>query len=152
MKVPVCSINIGPIHKKDILKALKSLTGEGHKKEFATILAFDVRVTPEALEFAEESNIKIFTAEIIYRLFDEFTLYMNKCIEERKAAEGNKAVFPCLLEIVKGNIYNNKSPIIIGVNVTAGVLKIGTPLCIPDKQNLRIGHVVSIELNKKPVL
>jgi translation initiation factor 5B len=45
---PVTSINIGPVHKKDILKAMKSLTGEGHKKEFAAILAFDVKVTPEA--------------------------------------------------------------------------------------------------------
>ena len=44
-KVPVCSINIGPVHKKDIMKAVKSLTGEGHLKEFATILAFDVKVT-----------------------------------------------------------------------------------------------------------
>jgi len=48
MKIPVCAINIGPVHKKDVLKASKSLTGEGHLKEFASILAFDVKVTPEA--------------------------------------------------------------------------------------------------------
>src|SRR5687768_17590872 len=28
MKIPVTSINIGPVHKKDVLKAMKSLTGE----------------------------------------------------------------------------------------------------------------------------
>jgi translation initiation factor 5B len=44
-KTPVTSINIGPVHKKDILKAMKALTGEGHKKEYAAILAFDVKVT-----------------------------------------------------------------------------------------------------------
>jgi translation initiation factor 5B len=32
------------------------------KKEFATILAFDVRVTPEAQKFADEEGIQIFTA------------------------------------------------------------------------------------------
>lgn len=102
-------------------------------KEYASILAFDVKVTPEAAEFAEENHIKLFTADIIYRLFDEFTLYVEKCKEERKSEEGNKAVFPCLLEIVKNSIFNSKSPIIIGVTVKAGILKIGTPLCIPDK-------------------
>lgn len=52
------------------MKAMKSLTGEGHLKEYATILAFDVKVTPEAADFAEENGIKIFTADIIYQLFD----------------------------------------------------------------------------------
>lgn len=28
MKIPVTSINIGPVHRKDILKAMKSLQGE----------------------------------------------------------------------------------------------------------------------------
>jgi len=106
MKIPVTAINIGPIHKKDVLKAMKSLTGEGHQKEYATILAFDVKVTPEAEEFAVENGIKIFTANIIYHLFDSFTEYVDKCRNERKSDEGSKAVFPCLLEMVKGACFN----------------------------------------------
>jgi len=30
-------------------------------------------------------------------------------------------------------------------------LRVGTPLCIPDRENLRLGVVASIELNKKPM-
>ncbi len=54
-KIPVCNISIGPVHKKDIMKAMKVLAQDPAKikKEFATVLAFDVRVTPEAKEFAE---------------------------------------------------------------------------------------------------
>jgi translation initiation factor 5B len=48
MKIPVTSINIGPVHKKDVLKAMKSLQGENIQKEFATILAFDVKIMPDA--------------------------------------------------------------------------------------------------------
>jgi len=61
----VCSISIGPVHKKDVMKAMKALGNSSDKvtkKEFATILAFDVRVTPEAMQFAEAEGIKIFTA------------------------------------------------------------------------------------------
>jgi len=47
------------------------------KKEFATILAFDVRITPEAKTFAEKEGIMIFEAKIIYHLFDEFTEYVK---------------------------------------------------------------------------
>ena len=35
--------------------------------------------------------------------------------------------------MVKGAVFNSKSPILIGIVVKAGILKIGTPLCIPDK-------------------
>lgn len=48
MKIPVTAINIGPVHKKDVLKAMKSIAGDIVEKEYATILAFDVKVTPEA--------------------------------------------------------------------------------------------------------
>ena len=53
--------------------------------------------------------------------------------------------------MVKGAVFNSKNPIIMGVTVKAGVLKIGTPLCVPDKGNLRLGVVESIELNSKPI-
>lgn len=39
----------------------------------------------------------------------------------------------------------------MGVNVKAGILKVGTPLCIPEKDNLKIGVVESIELNRKSI-
>lgn len=84
-------------------------------------------------------------------MFDAFEEYVKKCRDERKSDEGSKAIFPCLLEIVKGAIFNSKNPIIMGVTVKAGILKIGTPLCLPDKGNLRLGVVESIELNQKPV-
>lgn len=66
--------------------------------------------------------------------------------------QGSKdAIFPCALEVIPDFIFNRSDPIIIGVNVKDGRLKIGTPLCVPDKDNLKIGSVESIELNKKPV-
>lgn len=93
-KIPVCSVNIGEIYKKDVMKALKSITGDKVKKEYASILAFDVKVDEEAEEFAEENGIKIFKADIIYHLFDQFTEYVEQCVKERKGSEGAKAVFP----------------------------------------------------------
>lgn len=39
----------------------------------------------------------------------------------------------------------------MGVNVTAGQLRIGTPLCLPEKDNLKIGVVENIEKNQKAV-
>jgi len=66
--------------------------------------------------------------------------------------KGNKdAVFPCVLEVMKEAIFNRKDPIIIGVNVLKGQLRVGTPLCVPERENLRIGVVETIERNKTKV-
>ena len=151
MKIPVSGVNIGPVHKKDVLKACKAISQEKAVKEYATILAFDVRVMPDAQTFADENQIKVFTANIIYHLFDSFTEYVKQCKDERKMEAGNKAVFPCILDIVPDSCFNTKSPIILGVNVIEGQLRVGTLLCIPSKDTLRLGYVLSIEANKKPL-
>ena len=73
------------------------------------------------------------SSQIIYHLFDEFTAYVKECQESRKSSGGSHAIWPCALEIVKDAVFNRSDPIIIGVNVTAGTLRIGTVLCVPEK-------------------
>lgn len=43
------------------------------------------------------------------------------------------AVFPCKLRILPQFIFNSRDPIVMGVTVEAGVLRQGTPLCVPSK-------------------
>ena len=45
---------------------------------FATVFAFDVKILPEAQAMADQNGIKIFTANIIYHLFDQFMAYVNE--------------------------------------------------------------------------
>ena len=42
---------------------------------FAVILCFDVKVDKEIQDLADELGIKIFKADIIYHLFDQFVAY-----------------------------------------------------------------------------
>lgn len=88
-------------------------------------------------------NVTIFTADIIYHLFDQFTRHRQRTLEEEKAKAQDVAVFPCMLQILKNAIFNQKDPIIVGVEVVEGILKVGTPLCIPK-------NGVSSEGPKKP--
>jgi translation initiation factor 5B len=41
-------------------------------------LVFDVKVLADAQKYAEENEIKIFTANIIYHLTDFFTKYVSQ--------------------------------------------------------------------------
>ncbi|KAL3513864.1 hypothetical protein ACH5RR_026581 [Cinchona calisaya] len=148
VNIPVSGIGIGPVHKKDVMKASVMLE---KKKEYATILAFDVRVTPEARELADELGVKIFCADIIYHLFDQFKAYIDNLKEEKKKEAAEDAVFPCVLKIMPNCVFNKKDPIVLGVDVLEGIAKVGTPICIPQKEFIDIGRIASIENNHKPV-
>ena len=59
------------------------------------------------------------------------------------------AVFPSVIRILPQHVFNQKDPIIVGVEIVEGILKIGTPLCVPALGGLHIGKVTSIEANGK---
>jgi len=145
--IPVSAIGIGTINKKDVTKI--SIMNEKGCPEFATILAFDVQINREATEHAVEMGVRIFTAEIIYHLFDQFTRYMDELTEKKRADAAAVAVFPSIVKILPQHIFNAKDPIIVGMEVVEGILKVGTPLCVPAKDYLHVGKVISIESNGK---
>ena len=59
------------------------------------------------------------------------------------------AVFPSIVRILPQHVFNQKDPIIVGVEIVEGILKVGTPLCVPAIGGLNVGKVTSIEANGK---
>jgi translation initiation factor 5B len=147
-KIPVSGVRIGPVTKKDVMRASAMLE---HDPTFAVILAFDVRIEREAQELADSLSIKIFHANIIYHLFDMFVKYRSDLKEKNREMYKSAAVFPCKLKILPQFIFNSRDPIVVGVSIEAGVLKEGTPLCVPTKEFLEIGTVTTIEVNHKSI-
>jgi translation initiation factor 5B len=152
-KIPVSGISIGPVTKTDVLRAMKPLIareGDRIKKEYASILAFEVKVFSEAQALANQEGVRIFQADHVYHLINKYEAYTNAIFEERKAVEGKKAIFPCVLKTVA--FIRKKDPLIIGVDVVEGILKVGTPLCaVQEGKTIRLGVVDSIQKDSKPL-
>lgn len=151
MKIPVMSIALGPVYKKDVMRATTMLE---KAKEYAIMLCFDVKIDKDAERYAEEQGVKLFSADIIYHLFDDFVKHQKKLQEQKRADTIDKAVFPCVLHTVQ--IINKRSPMIIGVDVVEGSLRVGTPICAvkinPDtgaREVMELGKVTSMEVNHK---
>lgn len=147
-KIPYSGIRIGPVVKKDVMKASIMLE---HESQYATILAFDVKIEKDAQELADSMGVKIFQADIIYHLFDKFMAYREELKQRKREEFKNIAVFPCKLRVLPQFVFNSRDPIVCGVMVEAGIVKEGTPICVPSKEFVDIGIVTSIENNHKPV-
>ena len=147
-EIPYAGINIGPVHKKDVMKTSVMLERD---EQWAVILAFDVKIEREAQDFADSVGVRIFSADIIYHLFDAFMNHREEMKKDKQEEFRDKAIFPCHLSIVPDCVFKSRDPIVVGVKIEAGQLRLGTPLCVLSKGFVSIGKVTSIESNHKPV-
>ncbi|KAI6083156.1 hypothetical protein F4821DRAFT_245522 [Hypoxylon rubiginosum] len=152
-KIPVANVGIGPVFKRDVVQCGTMLE---KSPDYAVMLCFDVKIDKEAQVFAEENGIKIFTADIIYHLFDAFTKHMDEQLEKKKEESKMLAVFPCVLSTVA--VFNKTGPIVIGVDVAEGNLRVNTPIAAvkPNpitgvKEVVSLGRVTSIERDHKQI-
>ena len=147
-KIPVNSVGIGPLHRKDVLPL--QLIAERNPK-FACVLAFNVEISQDASKFALENNIKIFKAEIIYHLTDEYDRYLEELKQKQKEAARAQAVFPVKLQYLENQMIHRSKPVIIGVKVISGTLRKGTPISTIGENPRFIGTIDSIQVNKQSV-
>ncbi|KAK3956211.1 hypothetical protein QBC32DRAFT_331718 [Pseudoneurospora amorphoporcata] len=152
-KIPVANVGIGPVYKRDVMQCGIMLE---KAPDYAVMLCFDVKVDKEAQEYADQQGVKIFTADIIYHLFDSFTKHMDELLEKKKEESKLLAVFPCVLAPVA--VFNKSSPIVIGVDVVDGSLRINTPISAVRqnpvtgaKEIIDLGRVTSIERDHKQI-
>ena len=144
-KIPYAGISIGPVHKRDITMASIMLEKD---PQYAVILAFDVKVEREAQDMADHVGVKVFTADIIYHLFDKFMGYRDELKRQKREEFKDVAVFPCKLKIMPEFVFNTRDPIICGVKIEAGFIKVGSPLCALclDDDEKREGKEVTTSL------
>lgn len=148
MKIPVGSVAIGPIQKRHLYHATAMKRKD---PRYSIVLAFDVTVSDGAREMAEKEEIEIFSANIIYHLFDAFTRYNSEYDEREKEKLRNDVIFPVQMLMCDDCIHAT-NPIIIPVKIQRGQLRVGTPLCVMhDTVPFCLGKVVSMEKDGKPI-
>lgn len=152
-EIPTISIinaYIGKVTKKYVNEMM--IINKVNYREINTILAFDVNVDDDAKELANQNNITILEDATIYRLVTQYNNFRISSINQRKDEHRHKIVYPCILEILKDNIFRSTNPIVFGVKVIKGSLHINTPLIVTkSRQKLYIGNVTSIIYNKKNI-
>lgn len=138
-KIPVANVGIGPVFKRDVMQCGTMLE---KSPEHAVMLCFDVKVDKEASLYAEEQGIKIFTADIIYHLFDSFKAHMDQILEKKKEESKLLAVFPCVLSPVA--VFNKTGPIVVGVDVVDGTLRMHTPMAVVKTNAAGVKEIINI--------
>lgn len=141
-KIKVVKTGIGPINKKDIISAKANLEIDPLD---AVIVGFNTTVDEEL----QSDNIKILTANVIYKLIDELQEWRVKQKADIERARLLSLATVCKLEILHKYVFRNQNPAVFGVRVAAGKLRSGLKLI--DENNEDIARVKGIQHEKKSV-
>ncbi|WP_455284165.1 translation initiation factor IF-2 [[Eubacterium] cellulosolvens] len=138
--VPLRLADVGDVSKRDIAEAEAVWVDD---RLHAAVLAFNVKVLPDAEQEATSAGIPIFKAEIIYHLIEDYL----KWFEEQRAAgikaELDSLVRPGSVKVLPGFIFRRSKPAVVGVEVLAGRIRPKYPLI--DENGRRIGEIMRIQ-------
>ena len=118
--VQVRSADVGDISKRDVTEA--SVVKQ-HDPLMGAILAFGVKLLPDAEAEAEAVGVKIFRDPIIYNLIDNYLKWVKDKRENKREEEFDALVKPGKLMVLPNCIFRRAKPLVVGVEVQGGRVK-----------------------------
>ncbi|WFO76026.1 translation initiation factor IF-2 [Desulfurococcaceae archaeon MEX13E-LK6-19] len=137
--IPVRLADVGPVTKNDVMEAI---VAKKNNPVYGVIIAFNVKILPDARELIEKEEIKVFSHNVIYRLLEEYIDWVKKLKEMEKRKELESLIRPGKIRILPGYVFRRSNPAIVGIEVLGGVIKPGYPLMRED--GTRIGSIMQI--------
>jgi len=139
--VPIRLADVGDVSKRDITEA--SVVRE-HEPLYGVVLAFNVKVLPDAGEEARNKGVQIFKEEIIYHLIDNYLSWLKTQREAKIEREFEKLVKPGKIRVMEGYVFRRARPAIVGVEILAGGIK---PKCalVREQDGEEVGEIQQIQ-------
>jgi len=137
--IPIASASLGDVSKKDLSK-LESLK---EKDEFiGVLLGFNIKIAPEVIEFAKIKGLTIILNEVIYKTIEDYEKYVDHLKKEIEKRELANLVRPCKFLLMKGYVFRQSNPALVGVDIEVGRIRTTDPIMRAD--GIRVSTVKSL--------
>jgi translation initiation factor 5B len=148
-QIPIRRADIGPVTRRDVVEASAVKKVD---KYHGVLLAFGVKLLPDAQQEAFDSNTKVFEDQIIYSLIDN---YLNWISEEQASEQrsGLASLTPLgKFQFLKGFVFRRNDPAVFGVEVLKGRLRQKATVMNSDGKTIGTIHQIQEEGKSVPEL
>ncbi len=145
-QVPVAKADVGPVTRRDVIEARAIKENDRH---LGVVLAFNVKVLPDAKEEAEKNHIRFFEDRVIYSLIDNYRTWVTDDTAHQEDAIFAEITPIAKFTFLKGYVFRNKDPAVFGIRVESGILK--QKIQFMNKNGKRIGFIHQLQDDKKPL-
>lgn len=133
--IPIKKGEVGKVNKDDVIN-INMIKSEN--EEIGVIFVFNTQILDDANKLIEENKIKVFKGDVIYKMVEDY-------IEWRETIK-KESLKPCKIQFLKGYVFHNSDPAIIGVRVLVGEIRKNLKLI--NENGRIIGTIKSIQLDK----
>jgi len=139
-EVPIRIADIGDVSRRDVVEAISV---KHEEPLYGAILAFNVKILPDAEKEARDNKVQVFWNDIIYNLMDDYVRWMEGEREAKARKEFEALVKPGKIEIMEGYVFRRAKPAIFGAKVLGGQI---TPnVNMINLEGDRIGRISQIQ-------
>src|SRR3989337_1533239 len=112
--------DIGDVSKRDVIEAS---VVKAREPLIGVVLAFGVKILPDAEAEAVSNDIQVFREPIIYKMIDNYLEWLRSKREAKIELEFEKLIKPGKILVMEGFVFRRAKPAIFGVEVLGGRLK-----------------------------
>ena len=112
--------DIGDVSKRDVVEAS---VVKAREPLIGVVLAFGVKILPDAEAEAAANGIQVFQEPIIYNMIDKYLGWHKTQREAKVELEFEKLVKPGKIQVMAGFVFRRAKPAIFGVEVLGGSIK-----------------------------
>lgn len=138
--------DIGDVSRRDVVEAAGVVKSD---PLLGVVLAFNVKILPDAQQEAEREGVSVLHDEVIYRLLEGYEDWAKQRRDEIRAKRLEGYYRPGKFVLKLGYVFRRSRPAIVGVDVLGGVLKPKYPLMRKDGRS--IGTIRALQKEKKSV-
>ncbi|MGZ4857312.1 MAG: translation initiation factor IF-2, partial [Methanobacteriaceae archaeon] len=140
MDIPIRAADIGDVSRRDVVDA--SIV-QKEEPLYGVIIAFNVKVLPTAAEEIKNLELKLFSADVIYQLTEDYEEWITKAKERQKKKWLDAIIKPGKIRIIPKLVFRQSKPAIAGIEVLGGTVKKGYGLIHED--GTKVGLVESMQ-------
>src|SRR3989344_2065653 len=141
--IKVRKADIGEVTRRDVIEA-----DAIKEKDFyrGVIFAFHTKLDDSAEKEATLRNVMVFKNDVVYRLIEEYSSWVDAEKNKEKLDKLARVTFPAQIRVLPGYVFRNSKPAIVGVEIEQGKLKNNVSLM--GKEGI-IGKVQAIQSEGK---
>jgi len=139
--IQIKKASVGDITRKDVMEAEANLENNA---EEAVILGFNVNIGLDVLP----GKIKIIKSDIVYKLIEDFEKWQTQLKKQMEEDKLFGLITPGKIEILKGYVFRQSNPAVVGVEIVEGKIKVGMPMM---KNGKYLTEIKGIQLEKESI-
>jgi translation initiation factor eaIF-5B len=140
-EIPILRAEVGDVAPRDV-----AIAETAHEETNRVILGFNVEVLSDTEDELEESEVQLFSHDVIYQLVEDYEAYVDEIQRAQQETVLDKIVRPARFRILQDHTFRQNDPAVVGVEIVSGTVQNNRNVALFDgDEPERVGELSGIQ-------